>query len=156
MSREDINMKKIVIILVLIYFTGCSSSKHTYNAENLIIKMEKTPCYGFCPVYDLTITGDGNAILLGKKNIKKIGTFICVIPPAKLDSLVKEFEEIKFWDLQDRYDGKKTDLPTTYVSLTLDGKTKRIRDYYGAPEKLKKLEERLHQIIDYPFWIRAK
>ena len=39
-----------------------------------------------------------------------------------------------------------TDLPSTYISFTHKGQTKKIRDYYGAPDKLTELEDLLNKI----------
>ena len=42
-------------------------------------------------------------------------------------------ENIKFSEMLDEYSEKITDLPTTYIQI----KEKKIKDYFGAPKKLK-------------------
>ena len=41
------------------------------------------------------------------------------------------------------YTEKITDLPTTYIQI----KEKKIKDYYGAPKKLKDLEKLIEEIV---------
>jgi hypothetical protein len=149
-------MKKFIIFIVVVSLFSCNSSKQTYNAANMTIKMEKTPCYGFCPVYNLTIEGNGIGTYIGKKNVKKIGTYKFNFSSAQIDSLVKEFEDINFWDLADKYEAKITDLPTTYITFSLNGRTKRIKDYFGSPQSLKNLEEKLDRLSNDLNWIKVK
>jgi hypothetical protein len=43
----------------------------------------------------------------------------------------------------DEYSEKITDLPTTYIQI----KEKKIKDYFGAPKKLKDLETLIEEIV---------
>jgi hypothetical protein len=54
-------------------------------------------------------------------------------------------------------DGKQvceevTDLPSTYISITVGDKTKRVLDYHGAPEKLRDLEALIDGVVESTRW----
>ena len=47
-----------------------------------------------------------------------------------------------------RYSALVTDLPTTYTSLTIGSRTKKVKNYFKAPEKLHDLENRIDAVSD--------
>jgi len=67
-----------------------------------------------------------------------------------------KFEETGFFDLEDEYKKKMTDLPTTYIYYSKAGKSKRIMDYYGAPPELKELEKTVGMIIETKRWRKTR
>lgn len=65
--------------------------------------------------------------------------------------MIEEFQRIKYFTLKDRYDvdenGKSvTDQQTTITSICLDGREKRVVDYYCAPKELVQLESRMESL----------
>lgn len=124
--------------------------------QDTIITLERTACYGTCPIYKLTISGNGAVIFEGKRFVKKVGTSRFVIPEAQVRELVDAFEKINYFDLKDQYvkpeDGcrqRETDNPSAVTSLMLRGKSKSVTHYHGCigPEVLRQLEK-LEQAID--------
>ena len=59
----------------------------------------------------------------------------------------KELDKVNFFGLQDSYYKEVTDLPTTYITYYEGEQKKEVMDYYGAPEKLKKLEEFIQKTV---------
>ena len=112
-------------------------------------------CRGKCPVYTITIYGDGRAVYAGKKNVDKIGPYEKKLEKSQITELVKAFNDANFFEFKDEYTSKITDLPTTYTTFTTNDKTKQIRDYYGAPEELKKLEKMVEDIANSEGWKKA-
>ena len=140
---------------------GCSSNLKT---EGVVITMERTACYGTCPVYTLMVKGDGTVIYDGKDFVKVKGKQITNISKDKIKQLVEEFYEIDYFSFEDSYtykvndDGSRTvvqDLPTTKTSITIEGKTKSVDNYYGAPEKLKALEDKIDEMCNSKKWVKG-
>ena len=120
--------------------------------DSPIISLEKTRCFGICPVFTLEIFADGAAILRGEENIHKIGEFRATLSKKQVKGLVKEFKTRDFFGFEDNYTSSKSDLPTTYLSFTDKGITKKISDYDQAPESLKELEAKVEAYIGILTW----
>ena len=54
----------ILWILVSSLFCSCSGLK-TITEEDLLIELERTPCYGTCPVYTVKIDKSGKGLFEG-------------------------------------------------------------------------------------------
>jgi hypothetical protein len=109
--------------------------------ENAVITMERTACYGFCPIYKLRIDGDGTVTYEGERFVNVTSKQTAQIPASDVAGLVDEFYRIDYFSLKNIYTAGVTDLPTTITSISIDGRTKRVEDYYGAPDKLRALED---------------
>jgi len=137
-------MKKLLLIFIVVsLFSGCKTIEKTSNTNSVLLTLEKTMCRGQCPVYSLSIFENGLAQYIGKENVEKIGTYEKNLSSSEIKSLKTAFNQANFFDFEDEYTALVTDLPSTYISYTQNGRTKKIRDHYGAPEALKKLEELL-------------
>ncbi len=65
--------------------------------------LTRTSCYGFCPGYSVTITGDGTVTFEGRHRTKVKGKASAKIDRAKLVELVQEFKKADFFNLADKY-----------------------------------------------------
>lgn len=115
------------------------------NKHQVTITLERTPCFGRCPVYRVEMNESGNVVYTGIKYVAVEGIQRYTIEPEKVAQLVEEFNRIHYFSLMDRYDATVTDQPTVITSITIDGKTKRIENYYAAPEVLKQLEKKIDE-----------
>ena len=157
-------MKKLLLAIALlslvsVSITSCTSdqSNASSNHDDVVITLERTPCFGTCPVYLLAIQGGGTVIYEGKDFVEVKGTAEKTISQDQIDKLVTEFEKADYFSLKDSYTERTiTDAPTVITSIDINGKTKRIEHYHGdftAPGKLTELEDRIDEIVDSKQWI---
>lgn len=151
-------MKTLLLsIFAFALFMGCSgNATREYTAEQFRIQITRTECFGKCPAYTLSIAGDGSCALEGRKNVDNIGKFKRTISKELVAELAQGVEDCNFFSLEKEYTAQVTDLPTTVVSVKLDDNSKTIRDYYGAPEKLRRFESKLDSIRRLGGWTEAK
>jgi len=130
---------------------------------DLVITLERTACYGECPVYKVSIDGNGSVTYDGSQFVRVQGRKTARISPSEVGALFETAERTGFFDLHDQYriihnaDGTETtvtDQPTTFVSITGNGRSKRVEDYVGAPESLKRLEEQIDEAARTVRWVR--
>jgi hypothetical protein len=127
--------------------TVFKKKKDKNRFQSSVITLQKTECYGTCPVYTITIYGTGKVLFEGVKHVKKEGKFQKQLKPSEVNKLFNAFECANFSDFKNEYDEERiSDLPTTYISFEHRGFKKRIKDYYNAPEELKKLEKLVEDI----------
>jgi hypothetical protein len=137
---------KLLMILVSFLFYTCSGPR-TITDVDLLIELKRTPCYGSCPVYTLKIDKNGKGLFDGVENVEKIGRFIFSLSQDELVELENAFLQVDFYQLRNIYDAQVSDLPTTYITYNKDGNRKKIMDYYGAPEELRTLENRIQTLV---------
>ena len=157
-------MKKLLLAvlalsLVAVFTAGCTGNQSSAsgNYDDVIITLERTPCFGFCPVYTLNIHGDGTVVYEGKDFVKIKGHAEATISQEEIEQLVAEFEKVDYFSLHDSYTERTiTDAPSVITSITIDGRTKTIEHYHGdfsTPEELTRLEDRIDEIINIDQWI---
>ncbi len=135
-----------LIIFVSALLLSCAGPGK-FNQAQLLIGMEKTACYGQCPVYTLKIDSRGRGRFNGIENTSLTGEYAFRLNKKELEQLRTGFDTIGFFELEDRYYEMVTDLPTTYIRYRSGGKDKKIMDYSGAPTQLKKLEKQLESLV---------
>lgn len=130
--------------------------------DDFVIKLERTSCYGACPVYSVSVDAKGWVTYEGKKFVRVVGRQTDQIPVNRVAELVATVDRIRFFELDNQYrfirnaDGTTTsvtDLPTTLVTVTRGGQTKQIEDYIGAPESLHQLEKAVDEAARTKRWI---
>lgn len=116
------------------------------------MELRTTGCYGTCPVFTISIYENRVVTLEAVEFLDLEGKFISRLSNNTFDDLLIEFQNSSFFDFQEQYTGPVSDLPTKYITYREGGKTKTITDYYGAPQELKYLEEKISQLIDQASW----
>ena len=153
-----------VLMLAVFLALGCHGVGHPKDLRSVVsVTLRRTACYGTCPVYAVTIHGSGLVEYLGEIHVDIPGAQTGRIPPEKLIDLLRDFECIHFFDLQDKYSESCTDQPTTIISILVDGKTKEVSNYFGGCEGAKsgpqvhlaKLAEQIDKVAGTGRWVKC-
>jgi hypothetical protein len=157
------------LVLSLSIGGSCLAQEKPIPADTLIT-LERTACFGPCPIYKLTITADGTATFEGRQNVKVKDLVRAHISGEDLRSLIASFEAASYFTLNDAYETQKdgcpevwTDNPSAITSIRMNGKSKTISHYYGCqtgsgsaiyPNGLTYLETKIDQIVGTDKWIK--
>lgn len=117
------------------------------------ITLQRTACYGTCPVYSVELRDDGTVIFRGERFVQSIGEHVTRIDPEQVRQLVEEFYRANFLALEDAYDSDVTDSPTTILSLAIGNEEKRVVDHISGPPELKLLQDRVDAVAQTSQWI---
>jgi len=158
-------LRQRAILSLLLIAAATSLSCHRAvgpkDPQSVSIGLERTRCYGYCPAYSVTIHGDGSVKYFGKYYVDIPGEQTAKIPPDKLQEMLTAFDNVRFFSLLDHYRDSCTDMPTFYISLTVDGKSKRIENYYcdhktwGPQADLTKLAAQIDAVSGAKQWIKC-
>lgn len=119
------------------------------NLSDIEITLERTACYGSCPVYSVTIFGDGTVIYDGKQYVRIEGKRIYDIPIEDVEKLVAEFYQVGYFSLDDKYDTPITDHPTIITSIRVGNETKTVSNYANsAPDRVHELEKNIDELTN--------
>jgi hypothetical protein len=170
-------------VIALALATGCSkrqasvgspppASTTTSTATEgfSTITFERTPCFGTCPVYRVTVSsgsgsgsGGGTVRFVGTQNVDSMGTFTATLDAARMAALARAFDDAGYYALDSRYtDGQAncreygTDAQRILTSITTPTRTKSIEHDLGCagvPTRLADLYRRFDEIIEVSRWI---
>jgi Domain of unknown function (DUF6438) len=166
----------VLILILLTLAVGCRAQDAQPRANSLEIRLQRTACYGTCPVYSLTVDSKGNVEFVGKQYVETVGSAKSTIPVEKMRLLAAEIERADFFSLKDAYTGRSgncpisaTDMPSVTLRVKLNEKEKNIEHYLGCfetsgaggelpifPRKLALLEDKIDEIIGTEQWIKKK
>lgn len=125
--------------------------------STLRIRLERTPCYGWCPGYNVVIAGDGSVSWFGEHYVEAKGPRSASVPAEKVRALYDAFVKADFFWTFDRYEAPITDLPTHVISISFDDHEKSILDYAGThvgmPREIEDLEEAIDAVAGTKAWI---
>jgi hypothetical protein len=151
------------LLAVLLFSVACCAFAAAPDATQIdTIMLERTPCYGTCPVYKIVLRRDGTVTYRGKKWVKVIGRRSHKISVDAFQRLAREVERIQFFGFKDEYlwkdnpDGSSehvTDSPTRITTVRAGRVCKAVKNYYGGPEALAELEKLIDDVSGGVVWI---
>lgn len=161
-------MTRAAALVLLMHAAACAprqtaaTSQESSPAQGPIsapaITLERTACFGRCPVYRVAVSPTGAVSYEGIANVRRIGAATGQIPADRVTALVSELERAGYFSFADQYTSTEltcgryaTDLPTVITSVTLGGRTKRIEHDHGCggvPGALVVLERRIDEVLD--------
>jgi hypothetical protein len=160
-SRETI-LKRYLIFITLILVTALTvtAQKRKGNPQNerarggeqiTEITLERTACFGTCPMYKITLRRDGTATYIGRRFVDRVGTYKGNV--YGFERLAQFVESQGFFKLNNEYTVAVTDLPSTITSAVRQGQRKTIVDYGNiAPLELWAIEQAIDGIVANTKW----
>ena len=135
---------------------------NTESSGQAVITLERTACFGGCPVYRIWASADGKVGYEGRAHVRRVGAATGEVPAQRIRSLLSELERAGYFSFANRYTSAEptcgryaTDSPSAITSVRIDGKTKRIEHDYGcgaAPGALVVLEQRIDEVLNSGRW----
>ena len=138
------------------FLVGCADTKEVAATEvEVLVGLQRTACYGRCPVYELSVLNTGEATLnVGRFCEEAFGRALEPgVHRANVDvglwRMVADLaSDLGYDTLQTRYDDPKVmDLPANIV--TVNGKT--VFNRYGGPN-LSDLYARIERLVGTTDW----
>jgi hypothetical protein len=111
--------------------SGC----HDRHVDSKVteIALERTACYGACPMYTVTLHADGTAAYIGRGNVRLLGEHHGQIDTVLFSRLAALAEELGITEQPDTaYSCEVSDNPTAYVSVVKAGDRHVVQHY--APD----------------------
>jgi hypothetical protein len=127
--------------------------------SSLRIALRRTMCFGTCPSYSLTVSGNGSVIYNGDAYVQYCGEFRGHVAQEAVRQLVQLFKRANYFNTFDRYAMGMTDGTTFTTSIAFDDKSKSVTDYsglwVGMPESVMDIEDGLDHLAGPKVWAKA-
>ena len=121
--------------------TSTTTQTSTHTTDSLFAEIRRTPCFGRCPVYTITVYKSGYVTYDAVKWTSQEGYFVGRLSADQMQSLAAKAKEIGYFKLADKYDNPGvSDLPSVITTLNYEGKKKKITNRVDGPEVLKEFE----------------
>jgi len=146
------------------------------DQSEVAITLARSACFGPCPVYQVTIHGDGRVIFttdtepvgqvdeahrrfVQSDGVLLPGTHEDNVSVADVATLIERFRAAGFWKLRHAYSTPVSDSPTYVVTFDTGKSRKTVIDYAGSesgmPHSVTELEEAIDRVANTDRWVRG-
>ena len=135
-------MVRVIFLTNFLLFTSCFINN--YNEKTPCITLQTTACMGSCPVYNINIYKDGQAIFKGIKNTEIHGTHVLMISKKEQNQIINTAKKMNFSKVPEKkyYDNFIKDLPSTKIQMLNHNII-----YNQSTPSLNKLKQLIYDII---------
>ena len=117
------------------------------------IGIERSGCFGSCPIYSLVVEADGSFEYIGIANVSRIGRYKGKADPMRYRSVVALMSEARYFSMQDVYSVDVTDQEFVYTMAERGGQAKVIENYAASgPLVLWAIEELIDTLLLTADW----
>lgn len=127
------------------------------HPDSVFAYIERSPCFGRCPVFKATIYNNRKAVYEGRANVSKSGTFTATVTADQLKSLSQKAAELKLDTLQNEYVNKHlADYPSHSFKILTGNNLKSVRVMdTNPPATIIQFEKTLEELLDQLTWTRT-
>lgn len=155
---------RLTASLSLLVLAACAANPdadapppESQTRERGAITLEETPCFGFCPVYVMTLNSDGSYILNGGQHARTEGVQEGELDPAAYDRAASALRKADFADRpkeivmgEPSCKTPHTDAQTAIITWERPEGTKQVRFYKGCDlPAMETAVESLRAAMDY-------
>ena len=150
-------MKRLPLILLIagVAILGISCKSRKVNkADKFYLEISKTPCFGKCPIYTMSVNIEGDLSLYAKRFMTLEGHYTASLNKDSLVLLTEQIKYINWTELESEYLTGYSDLPATEVKYSENpGDTTFVRwESNRAPQQVLSLSSRLEVVQQSTNW----
>jgi hypothetical protein len=117
------------------------------------IGLERTACFGTCPVYTVILKSDGTVRYTGEEYVAHKGTRTGRISDWAFNQLAEYLVESGYPEMESNYEIPVADMATAYTTAVVKEKRKIIRNYGDVgPSKLWALQQAIDGVLTEAEW----
>src|ERR1700742_3139757 len=102
---------RALVLFGVFAMAACAPVDASTPTENgpVVMTLTRGACFGSCPVYTVSITGDGQVTYVGRSFVNITGEQHATISPDAVRDLLRRFDDVGFANLQDEYRARVSD-----------------------------------------------
>ena len=135
----------------MLFALSCSASKEAKKSEQIkatdSISLERTACYGTCPVYTLTIYADGKVAYKGENHIEQIGLYSGQLEKQATIALFAKISSYSWQLYPEKYPIDNYDFPQFHLEYKSNDMTKLVKGNTNAAQELIALAKQMDKLV---------
>lgn len=147
---------RILTILLVVCLAACSNPQKAQKSVQAdptdYISLARTACFGTCPVYTVTIYGDGSVSFEGRKHVDPVGQFQAQISKEALKKLFTNIEGLAWTSYPEAYPIDNVDFPQFILKYNSGNNTYTVKANSRADEELIALSKQIDLEISDLTW----
>ncbi len=136
----------VLLLLLNVQLLSAQRNRITY------VKMERTPCFGKCPAYQIELFRNGKVTYYGASNVDRLGMWHGELKASEVAALYRTLKNKKIATLKNAYPVLSTDLPGMNLIILNNGKKKYIRHANAGPDYLELFAKQIDKAIETVQW----
>jgi uncharacterized protein DUF6438 len=156
--------------LAMCFAVTALSHSATGSEDGLRVTLERTACFGTCPIYSVSVDESGTITYVGDRFVAEHGSRKAKLSIEDMRRLVAAIDKAAFDDFEGPYvrgtqgcEDYYTDHPTQIITVARSGHEKRVVYDFGCNEpgvrntfaRLKALGTSIDEILDTMRWVGA-
>ncbi|HEY0180866.1 MAG TPA: DUF6438 domain-containing protein [Dokdonella sp.] len=116
---------------------ACSVAQQRAESDDAAFALQRTACFGDCPVYSVAVEAEGHVICIGSEHTRELGVRTSRIEPQVRRRIVEALRVLA--SMQNSYEFEKdgcgrtwTDQPSVMLSVHSSRMDKHVVLYYGC------------------------
>jgi len=140
---------RILSILILLFSLSCSASKNNRKSIDSTkeISLERTACYGTCPVYQVTIFADGKVRYEGKNHVDQMGIYSGRIEKNAALALFSKIANFSWESYPEKYPIDNYDFPQFHLNYHTNSLDKTVKANSNAAKELIALGKEIDRLV---------
>lgn len=152
----------IIAALAVLAF-GCKTSKETTTSSQasaktvqkepqMLATINRTACYGRCPMYQAIFMDNGEVKYIGKRFVDNVGTYTTLLTEEEVKEIENQINTANYYSFDSIYPTLITDFPSCITEVNLNGKYKRVLNRQNPPQALRAYEQFLDRLLENRDW----
>ncbi|HMX39339.1 MAG TPA: DUF6438 domain-containing protein [Saprospiraceae bacterium] len=144
-------MKNFALTLLLVapFVWACKSSKNsTSSPGSPLVALHTGGCFGYCPVYKLTVLSNGRVRYEGERFVEKEGRDSFLLNTEELSRLKQKIQEVNLWQYPDRIPSEIVDAPSATLVVYEGSRMKKVQGSVDRPAPVLELENMIKDLAE--------
>jgi hypothetical protein len=150
---------------LLILFATSQGFAQSRDGMFRSVRLERTACFGNCPVYTVEIADDGTIHYQGIESVATTGEHQSQATSESMGSLVEALRRVRFFRMQSRVKGRRgcetfrSDYPSILIRVVTQQHAKTVSFYMGCAgsrgrQAIDKLADQIDHVANTSQWTR--
>lgn len=147
-------MIRLALLMLLAAAFGCKTGRYAASSKPMV-ELKTGGCFGFCPVFRLTVRHNGWVEYEGYRYVERLGIDSFRLTVEETSRLKEKVRQTDLWQYPDRIETNIADAPFATLTVFKDGQSKSVLGSIDRPEPLLELENELKNLAeDHDFMVK--
>jgi hypothetical protein len=146
----------MAFLLLILSLSACSGTKKASSPfepqATDRISLQRTGCYGTCPIYEVVIFGNGIVTYEGKYYTDKTGKFVGQLDGKTTFTLFNKAAGLTWDEYPDEFPIDNVDFPQFFIGLETEKIERKIKGNSRAAIELVELSQEIDQLTENLNW----